>query len=57
MFAFRTYNYDPNLLWLLPPWFPTVDKPYTVLLQRELHRPRDGAALKRATPPTPIGGL
>jgi hypothetical protein len=36
MFTSRTYNYDPNLLWLLPPWFPTVDKPYTVLLQREL---------------------
>lgn len=36
MFTTRTYNYDPNLLWLLPPWFPTVDKPYSVLMQREL---------------------
>ena len=36
MFGTRTYNYDQNLLWLLPPWFPSVDKPYTVLLQREL---------------------
>jgi hypothetical protein len=25
-----------NLLWLLPPWFLSVDKPYTVLQQREL---------------------
>ena len=36
MFGTRVYNYDPNLLWLLPPWFPSVDKPYTVLLQREI---------------------
>jgi hypothetical protein len=36
MFGTRVYDYDPNLLWLLPPWFPTVDKPYTVLMQREL---------------------
>ncbi|HEX4518167.1 MAG TPA: hypothetical protein VH063_01170 [Gaiellaceae bacterium] len=36
MFGTRIYNYDQNLLWLLPPWFPTVDKPYTVLMQREL---------------------
>ncbi len=36
MFGTRVYNYDPNLLWLLPPWFPTVGKPYNVLLQREL---------------------
>jgi hypothetical protein len=36
MFGTRVYNYDTNLLWLLPPWFPSVDKPYTVLLQREL---------------------
>ncbi len=36
MFTTRVYNYDQNLLWLLPPWFPTVEKPYNVLLQREL---------------------
>ncbi len=39
MFGTRVYNYDPNLLWLLPPWFPTVDKPYTVLMQREITPP------------------
>ncbi|HEY4349271.1 MAG TPA: hypothetical protein VGM80_16970 [Gaiellaceae bacterium] len=36
MYNTRVYNYDTNLLWLLPPWFPSVDKPYTVLLQREI---------------------
>ena len=36
MFGTPVYNYDQNLLWLLPPWFPSVDKPKTVLLQREL---------------------
>jgi hypothetical protein len=39
MFSSREYDYDPNLLWLLPPWFPTVDKPYTVLMQREITPP------------------
>jgi len=39
MFGTRVYDYDPNLLWLLPPWFPTVDKPYTVLMQREITLP------------------
>jgi len=39
MFTTRVYDYDPNLLWLLPPWFPTVDKPYTVLMQREIAGP------------------
>ncbi len=39
MFTTRVYDYDPNLLWLLPPWFPTVDKPYTVLLEREITPP------------------
>jgi hypothetical protein len=39
MFANREYDYDPNLLWLTPPWFPTVEKPYTVLIQREITPP------------------
>ena len=39
MFGTRVYDYDPNLLWLLPPWFPSVDKPYTVLMQREITPP------------------
>jgi hypothetical protein len=39
MFTTRVYDYDPNLLWLLPPWFPTVDKPYSVLMQREITPP------------------
>ena len=39
MFNTRVYNYDTNLLWLTPPWFPTVDKPYTVLMQREITPP------------------
>jgi hypothetical protein len=39
MFGTRVYNYDPNLLWLLPPWFPTVDKPYSVYLEREITPP------------------
>jgi len=36
MFQTRVYNYDPNLLYLQPPWFPTIDYAYTVLLFREL---------------------
>ena len=36
MFGTRVYDCDQNLLWLLPPCFPSVDKPYTVLLQREV---------------------
>ncbi len=39
MFSAREYDYDPSLLWLTPPWFPTVDKPYTVLIQREITPP------------------
>ncbi|HEY7690744.1 MAG TPA: hypothetical protein VH816_00235 [Gaiellaceae bacterium] len=36
MFDTRYYNYDPTLLYLSPPWFPTVDYAYTTLLFREL---------------------
>ncbi len=35
-FNTRTYNFDSNLTWLDPPWFPTIENPYTVLLQREV---------------------
>jgi hypothetical protein len=36
MFDFRNYNYDVNLLYLQPPYFPVVEDSYTVLLSREL---------------------
>lgn len=36
MFHTRTYNYDPTLAYLQPPWYPTIDYGYTVLLFREL---------------------
>jgi Tfp pilus assembly protein PilX len=36
-FASRTYDYDPNLLYLSPPWFPVIADAYTTLLFRELH--------------------
>jgi hypothetical protein len=32
----RFYNYDATLLYLPPPWFPTIDTPYTILLFREV---------------------
>lgn len=32
----RYYNYDGSLSYLQPPWFPTIDYAYTVLLFREL---------------------
>jgi hypothetical protein len=32
----RVYNYDSTLSYLQPPWFPTIDYAYTVLLFREL---------------------
>ena len=35
-FSSRQYNYDDSLAYLQPPWFPTIDYPYTVLLFREL---------------------
>ena len=35
-FKSRSYNFDQNLLWLDPPWFPMIVNPYTVLLQREI---------------------
>lgn len=36
MFQTRVYQYDNTLLYLQPPWFPTVDGAYTILLSREL---------------------
>jgi len=36
MFTTRYYNYDPNLQFLQPPWFPTLPNPYQVLLYRNL---------------------
>jgi len=36
MFETRNYYYDETLLFLPPPWFPTVEDVYTVALFREL---------------------
>ncbi len=36
MFLTRNYNYDDSLLYLQPPWFPSVGNGYTVPLFREL---------------------
>ena len=33
-FDTRYYNYDPNLQYLQPPWFPTLPNNYQVLLYR-----------------------
>jgi hypothetical protein len=36
MFQVRNYNYDVNLLYLQPPYFPVLEEAYTVLFYREL---------------------
>jgi hypothetical protein len=36
MFATRVYNYDTNLQYLQPPWYPTLQQAYTILLYRSL---------------------
>lgn len=36
MFTTRNYNYDSNLLFLVPPWFPKVGDAYTAALTREI---------------------
>ena len=36
MFANRVYQYDQTLVYLPPPWFPTVQEAYTIVLFREL---------------------
>ncbi len=35
-FGHRNYNYDNNLLFLPPPFFPTLPNAFTILVQREL---------------------
>ena len=35
----RSYSYDQNLLYLPPPWFPTIEDAYTTILFRELPAP------------------
>jgi hypothetical protein len=36
MFDNRSYNYDSTLLYLQPPWFPTLPQAYTIVLYRNL---------------------
>lgn len=36
MFSVREYNYDRNLVYLQPPYFPVLEEAYTVLFYREL---------------------
>ena len=36
LFATRNYNYDNNLLFVQPPYFPTLGNAFTILLQRQL---------------------
>jgi hypothetical protein len=36
MFATRNYNYDANLLFLQPPYWPSLGNSFTILVQREL---------------------
>jgi Tfp pilus assembly protein PilX len=36
MFVTRSYNYDSTLLYLQPPWYPTLPQAYTVVLYRNL---------------------
>jgi hypothetical protein len=39
MFQTRVYQYDDSLAYLQPPWFPTLDDAFTVVLLRELPSP------------------
>jgi FlaG/FlaF family flagellin (archaellin) len=36
LFKARNYNYDSNLIFLPPPWFPTLGNAFTILVQREM---------------------
>lgn len=36
MYANRVYQYDETLVYLPPPWYPTVEEAYTIVLFREL---------------------
>jgi hypothetical protein len=35
-YATRSYNYDPNLVFLQPPYFPVLEDAYTIELMREI---------------------
>jgi hypothetical protein len=35
-YATRSYNYDPNLVFLQPPYFPVLEDAYTIVLMREI---------------------
>jgi hypothetical protein len=39
MFQTRDYGYLQELQYLPPPWFPTIEEAYTVVLFRELPAP------------------
>ena len=36
LFAARVYQYDNTLLYLPPPWFPTIQDAFTIVLEREI---------------------
>jgi hypothetical protein len=36
LFTTRVYQYDSSLLYLPPPWFPTLQDAYTIVLSREI---------------------
>jgi hypothetical protein len=36
LFSTRVYQYDNSLLYLPPPWFPTIQDAYTMVLSREV---------------------
>jgi hypothetical protein len=36
LFATRVYQYDSSLLYLPPPWFPTLQDAYTLVMSREV---------------------
>lgn len=36
LFATRVYQYDSSLLYLPPPWFPTLQDAYTIVMSREV---------------------
>jgi hypothetical protein len=36
MFNTRSYNYDPNLLFVQPPFWPTLGNAFTILVQRQI---------------------
>jgi len=36
LFNTRVYQYDNTLIYLPPPWFPTIQDAYTIVLSREV---------------------